>query len=120
MSIRDAMRLVREMGPAWLAWRALYEVELRSGLLCKRFWPRPIDRLLARSLGVAPPDLNNYLLRNGRRPVRTFSLTVICLIIEKQYLIRTGSWRLQMPRWRVGFSSSAAGGRTWVILPIGF
>ena len=74
MSIRDAMRLVREMGPAWLAWRALYEAELRSGLLCKRFWPRPIDRLLARSLGVAPPDLNHYLFEKWEKAGSHFFL----------------------------------------------
>lgn len=66
-SFGDVLCLVREMGPAWLVWRALYEAELRSGLLCKRFWPRPIDRLLARSLGVAPPDLNHYLFEKWEK-----------------------------------------------------
>lgn len=74
MSIRDVLRLVREMGPAWLAWRALYEAELRSGLLCKRFRPRPIDRLLARSLGVEPTELNHYLFEKWEKAGSHFSL----------------------------------------------
>lgn len=74
MSVRDIWCIIREMGPGWLAWRTLYEAELRSGLLCKRFRPRSIDGLLARSLGVALPGLGHYLFEKWGKASSHFFL----------------------------------------------
>lgn len=74
MSIRDVWCVIREMGPGWLAWRTLYEAELRSGLMRKRFRPASVDRLLARSLGVKASDLDHYVFERWRQTDSHFFL----------------------------------------------
>lgn len=61
MTIHDVLCLAREMGLTWLGWRALYEVELRSGILRRQFKPQSINRLLAKSLGVTLENLDHHL-----------------------------------------------------------
>ena len=74
MRFYNLLRSIIQMGPAWLAWRALYEAELRGGILCKRFRPQPIDKLLARSFGVAPLDLKHHLLERWEKAGSHFFL----------------------------------------------
>lgn len=61
MKISDILSLICEMGPAWFAWRAKYEVELRTGVLYRCFKPRNINQMLSKGLGVAQAKLDDYL-----------------------------------------------------------
>ncbi|HHW40493.1 MAG TPA: heparinase [Syntrophomonadaceae bacterium] len=67
MRFGDVFSLICEMGPAWLCWRALYEVGLRTGVMRWRFRPRSIDVFLSRSFGVSPTDLDLYLVEEWQK-----------------------------------------------------
>ena len=74
MSLQSMSQLGREMGPTWLAWRALYEAQVRSGFLCRRFGARPVDQLVSKSLNVPPSDVDRYLSESWRKSGSRFFL----------------------------------------------
>lgn len=80
-----AAELVKEMGPAWVFWRGLYEIQQRTGILRRRFPTADVDSLVARSLGVDVADVDDSLVNKWRdspssfflsSPIRTFGSLV--------------------------------------------
>ncbi|MBC7343724.1 MAG: alginate lyase family protein, partial [Clostridia bacterium] len=61
MGIHGAYELISEMGISWFIWRSLYELELRTGILRRRFPPTDPGKALAQSVGVPLDKLDSFL-----------------------------------------------------------
>lgn len=85
MNPSNAIELVKEMGPAWVFWRGLYEIQQRTGILRRRFPMADVDTIVARSLRINVADLDDVLVNKWRdstssfflrRPIRTYGSLV--------------------------------------------